>query len=758
MVRVIQKPARDHLFIDVNPQFDGKYMSQWHFIQSYLHASNAAEGAAQDIEEAMCVLPHELVLMSYTELIRTTFDIKIVPAINNVSAERDSLVAIVQNLSDGLLRYEACFARLQITIGEITSPFQALVREQLDRQKWREAFRKWIVWALSQENESLLLDMHARIKHVGLSSFFENELSTILDTCMLGSSSQALAKSWDESHLDTLLQETVEAPQKLLHLLEMSIETDLLESLARLRLASLRIAELFDIIIDFPASAPALEDLKRCLDSTKARSDLVKAYQQQLDTRLLHPGANTPDIITVYISTIKAFLLLDPPGVLLDKVARPIRKYLRERTDTIRCIISSLLGEVDGSLADELSEQRLPDDVDDQDDPDWLPDPIDAAPDYAKNRASDIIGSLISIYENKDVFVRELQTLLSDRLLAVTDYNIDQELRNLEMLKVRFGDGMLSVCDVMLKDMSDSRRIDAQVHESDTDAETATTLPDAVLHTTILSRLYWPAMKSSVYRPAILADSNTSNPDDLHNNEKQLASDSTATESGLKLPQPILQMMAKYSSAFRHLKAQRSLHFLKDLGHVRVQLELDDREFDMLVTPAHAASIYLFQSPTESPELEVKLTLSEVSTHLGTSELETKRNLAFWQSQRILCVIDSQYQVLNRLPTTTSSSVSLTVHDPLTSSFPEQMAVFDEVMEEELDEMDQIWPFIVGMLTNVGNLPSDRIQSMLGMFSPGYDKSESQLKEYLVKKVRAGVIEIKGGEYRLSSGTAVGGI
>jgi len=35
--------------------------------------------------------------------------------------------------------------------------------------------------------------------------------------------------------------------------------------------------------------------------------------------------------------------------------------------------------------------------------------------------------------------------------------------RNLEILKVRFGEAPLQVCEVMLKDMTDSRRIDQHV-------------------------------------------------------------------------------------------------------------------------------------------------------------------------------------------------------------------------------------------------------------------------------------------------------
>lgn len=35
--------------------------------------------------------------------------------------------------------------------------------------------------------------------------------------------------------------------------------------------------------------------------------------------------------------------------------------------------------------------------------------------------------------------------------------------RNIEILKVRFGDAALQVCEVMLKDMTDSRRVDQHV-------------------------------------------------------------------------------------------------------------------------------------------------------------------------------------------------------------------------------------------------------------------------------------------------------
>ena len=45
--------------------------------------------------------------------------------------------------------------------------------------------------------------------------------------------------------------------------------------------------------------------------------------------RLLHPGADTKVILDQYKNTMNCLRFLDPPGVLLYKVADPIRKYLR---------------------------------------------------------------------------------------------------------------------------------------------------------------------------------------------------------------------------------------------------------------------------------------------------------------------------------------------------------------------------------------------------------------------------------------------
>lgn len=80
-----------------------------------------------------------------------------------------------------------------------------------------------------------------------------------------------------------------------------------------------------NLILEYPESQPAIEDLRICLQKTDLRNDLTQKFQRTLETRLLHPGVNTPDVLTAYISAIKALRHLDPTGVLLETVTHPVR-------------------------------------------------------------------------------------------------------------------------------------------------------------------------------------------------------------------------------------------------------------------------------------------------------------------------------------------------------------------------------------------------------------------------------------------------
>jgi len=48
--------------------------------------------------------------------------------------------------------------------------------------------------------------------------------------------------------------------------------------------------------------------------------------------------------------------------------------------------------------------------------------------DFRTNKPSDIISTLVSIYDSKDLFVKELQVLLAQRLLSIHDGKFEREV------------------------------------------------------------------------------------------------------------------------------------------------------------------------------------------------------------------------------------------------------------------------------------------------------------------------------------------
>ncbi|KAG8447365.1 hypothetical protein GDO86_014725 [Hymenochirus boettgeri] len=368
--------------------------------------------------------------------------------------------------------------------------------------------------------------------------------------------------------------------------------------------ASMRIDELFNIIRDFPESKPAIEDLKFCLERTNQRQQLLTSLKNGLETRLLHPGVNTSDIITLYISAIKALRELDPSMVILEVACEPIRKYLRTREDTVRQIVAGLTGDAEGSadLANELSKadpvlengQESDDDVSEAED--WMPDPVDADPGKtsSKRRSSDIISLLVSIYGSKELFINEYRTLLAERLLHQFTYSSEREIRNVELLKLRFGEPQMHYCEVMLKDMADSRRINANVRDEEEKLPEEERPPFNVV-AVILSSEFWPALK----------------------------------EEKLELPNEIIEAMDMYTKKYEKLKAMRTLNWKHHLGSVILDVELADRTLSFPVSPVHAAIILHFQNKST-------WTLDELSETLKVPVASLRKKITFWLQHGVL--------------------------------------------------------------------------------------------------------------------------
>ncbi|KAK1777352.1 Cullin family-domain-containing protein [Copromyces sp. CBS 386.78] len=647
------------------------------------------------------------------------------------------------------------------------------------------------------------------------------------------------------------------------------------QSLALSRLSTLRIAELFDIVLAWPDSRGALDDLRATITTSARRLQLTSHFTQASKTRLLHPGCSTLEILETYIDIIHTFHALDHSKVLLGHVEPSLKLYLWQREDAVRIVVTGLLASPEEVRAarkvKEISKQqaerqkagkrpeagarrgagkgpvvtptttgrssrtpnttRQRDDLQepssktpgatpiksrasgigklvelalllndptktrhtlvedeelDWNDMNWVPDPVDAGANYKRPKSEDVIGTLISALGSEDVFIKEFITIVAERLLSLSDpARFDQELRVLDLLKRRFGEAALQNCDVMIKDIEDSRRLDVAIRRAWDEQRTLTAATPVTMsghflrsadkrkkaalqrqqqqqqleptqyHARILSRLFWP----------------------------------TLDREHFLLPDPIVEEQKRYEQGYEHLKSNRKLTWLNQLGTVRVELELRDRTVTVDCTTPQATVIYAFNDSEDSDsddtriEIDNKLparrTVDELYSTLQMDEDLITSCLEYWVSKNVLRRLRSPtaaaqgphtYVVIESLsdpiidedqPTKDDDDPFGNPTSPTTAS--QEAAQPGESLAEEsnkpstMDPKEQerrtmYWQYIKGMLTNASaSMPLAQMAMMMKMLiADGFPWTNEELGEFLAEKIAEGEMEVvSGGKYRL---------
>lgn len=498
--------------------------------------------------------------------------------------------------------------------------------------------------------------------------------------------------------------------------------------------AQCRIKRLFEIVIDFPDSKNAVFDLKLCLVKTNLRSHLVRSLRQSIEERLLHPGVNTSDIITAYVSAIKALMFLDPTGVVMENVCEPLKRYLRNRDDTVKCIVSNLTD--DSESSSDLMEEFCKDlysyegnmDLIDSNTADsavldsknkawrtWHPEPVDAPPDSSPDSSkANIISMLVNIYGSKDMFVNEYKSLLGDRLLSSYSFNMEKEIRNLELLKLKFGEQNLFACEAMLKDISESKRINANILEQ-LKQSGVNKISDLVANSNnlkclILSEQFWPKLK----------------------------------EEKIELPPELVEIQAKFAKSYEAFKGNRTLVWKNSLGLVKIDLEIGKQNFEFEVSPMHVAVIIKFQ------EKETWL-VSELAQELKMCSFVLKKKIMFWKAQGLLKQTNSPHEddVPNEMYALVKESCKLNKYKNLVEIEEEieKTKKVSDILKE--NEISLYWNFTQSMLRSGGCLPLERIHSWLKMYA-NPDLTIEQVKFLVDLKTKEQLLKYNAGLYRLN--------
>ncbi|KAG7665719.1 uncharacterized protein J8A68_000739 [[Candida] subhashii] len=500
-------------------------------------------------------------------------------------------------------------------------------------------------------------------------------------------------------------------------------------------LVSLRIKEIYSLILKFPNTYHALNDLHECLsqkfnhrDFNKIpysynsqafqRTKLVEMFIKKCEDNLLHSGANTIDVITTYTKTIKSFLIIDPKGVLLDKVVRPIRKYLKFRDDIIIKLVYGFLDDNHETnelyeLAQELRRpSRSPKMLQQQHEEDnslnWVPDPIDALPDFKKGKLEDIIESLISIFNSKEIFIDEFTKLFGQKLIKFKDINEIES--NLNLLKLRFGKNNFTTLDIMIRDIKQS-----QLLQQEADAQNYNT-DNIVFSSSVLSHLYWPS---------VLEEINNVN---------------------FNVPTIIQQKFESFKQTYSKIKPGRTLKFVPNLGLVKLNIEFKKQNIAYEVSPDKAAIISLFS------EQESELSVSYISKTLNMSEYMASKGLSYWVKEGILMELTKTLYIVNEEDDDANGDIM--AFSNATSSNNSATQKSADIGNNRFGELNQLESHIITMLQNITSLPGERIKTLLKIMVPKEkidinNVSDSSLEEYLDYLVEENKLELKNGNYNL---------
>jgi len=476
-----------------------------------------------------------------------------------------------------------------------------------------------------------------------------------------------------------------------------------------------RKTEIFDMVAEYPESVPAIKDLNLALKGTRLMTSLIAALRESFQKRLLHPGAMTNQILQMYMNTIKVLRVMDPTDSLLETVAVDIKAYLKSRSDTVRCIISSLTDEeTGGDLYEELRRHdAVPldqaqcdsdDDDDEQPDLNWKPSPslyyqrtfgaAEVSLDMGSPKPSaDILSILTNIFGSNDLFVDEYRIILADKLLANTDFDTDKEVHNLELLKLRFGENSMRQCEIMIKDMDDSKRIIANIHST----MKSKTRKDPVVQAAIVSHIFWPPLQK----------------DQLRNHPR------------------IQAMIDSFSLEYAKYKNPRRLVWFHQLGQVELDVDVIDEHTGDVVTKEFSCTPLQATLISHFEDNDGCWTANDLANETGVPIDVIQRKMGYWINHRVVKITQSIPEVSYGL--CSIKDASLASNRDTYDEDDDGLAV--SLSAQEAEEIQAYESYILGMLSNLGQLPLERIHKMLGLFVSGselrYNKTPQQLSVFL---------------------------
>ncbi|EAT78073.2 hypothetical protein SNOG_14533 [Parastagonospora nodorum SN15] len=470
---------------------------------------------------------------------------------------------------------------------------------------------------------------------------------------------------------------------------------------------------LFDFVMNWDKSLGAVLDIKEYLKVPGAKQHLTSSFSQQISRRLLHPGATTTYILNMIIISSLLTDLSDETGMKFSMNS--------ELSYEIACEMAKPFANYGQDMDEELNWNDM----------NWQPLPTDASPDYKKSKVEDVIWFLLTLWERED-FINELKNIYGDH---IPEY--EKEIRL----------------------VLDSKRINASIRAASTTSSSAFQTPDArnrnlqtpevlgprtprrrrpappappagppapTLNAQILSSFFWPSLRDDTFL----------------------------------VPEQIASLQKDYESRFERIKGMRKLRWMHALGTSSITLTFDDRteDFDHL-TPWQVSVVHAFQPQPGEEHIArkkkggegISRNVSQLEDMLQMDDALIRQALAFWTGKSVLrSIAPDTYAVIESLP----SKSALANADSSAAAAAEEFAAIQAAtttvksQADLLNEKKDVYKaFILGMLTNQGNMPVPRILMMMRMMvQGGFPFGAEEVREVLAEMEGGGKVVGFGGD------------
>jgi anaphase-promoting complex subunit 2 len=211
-----------------------------------------------------------------------------------------------------------------------------------------------------------------------------------------------------------------------------------------------------------------------------------------------------------------------------------------------------------------------------------------------------------------------VERLLSGGCRQTTQFSFETELRNLELLKLRFGESNLHSCDVMLRDIKDSERINSFIKKQSLTNEKSKKLemiPLDNLSVAILSKGYWPIEEGG---------------DGEYLGSTKRGRNSNSGGEKFIMPPCLKKSIECFIKHYVELKRLRTLKFHTSLGSVNINLTFSNGSFKFKVLPIQAAIISLFDDTKKA--LSSDFIAKTLEVPLGY----LRKKIMFWVCKGVL--------------------------------------------------------------------------------------------------------------------------